>query len=174
MSVVVIDTNIVLVANGQHPDVSPDCVITCVLALQSVMREGKLTIDDGFLILREYQNKTQPKVGNRPGDAFVKWVLNNHSNTKHIEKVTLLEHDERGFETFPEDSELENFDSSDRKFVAVSAGHPEKPCISQAADSKWVAWAPALKRFGIEVDFLCEADIQSFHQKKTKLKPTNK
>lgn len=166
MSVLVIDTNIILVANGQHSKVSPSCVINCVLALQEVMRSGKLILDEGFLILLEYQNKTQPKIGNRPGDAFVKWALNNRSNSKHVETVALVKHHERGFESFPDELELANFDVADRKFVAVSAAHFDKPSISQATDSKWLEWAPALKRCGIRVDFLCESDIQKFQKKK--------
>ncbi len=166
MSVTVVDTNVILVANGQHRDVSPECVTTCALALQSLMRSGKLVLDDRFRILIEYQNKTQPKKGNRPGDAFVKWALNNRCNIKHVDQVTLLEHDDRGFESFPDDPQLVNFDASDRKFVAVSGAHPDKPPIAQAADSKWLDWAVALERHGIEVDFLCQADIQRFHTKK--------
>ena len=166
MSMAVIDTNVILAASGQHQDVSPACVIHCVLALQSVMKSGKLALDDGFQILLEYQNKTQPKKGNRPGDAFVKWALNHRCNAKYVELVPILKHDERGFESFPDDPELANFDAPDRKFVAVSAAHPKKPPISQAADSKWLDWAPALKRHGIEVDFLCSTDIKKFHKKK--------
>lgn len=166
MSVTVVDTNVILVANGQHQDVSSECVKNCTLALQGIMRSGKLALDDGFLVLREYQNKTQPKKGNRPGDAFVKWALNNRCNTKHVDQVNLLEHDERGFESFPDDADLANFDAPDRKFVAISGAHPDKPPIAQAADSKWLDWAPALQRHGIKVDFLCQADIQRFHENK--------
>ena len=75
MSVRVVDTNVVLVANRQHQDVSPECVANCAVQLQDIMRNGRLALDDRFLILSEYQNKTQPKRGNRPGDAFVKWAL---------------------------------------------------------------------------------------------------
>lgn len=166
MSVTVIDTNVILVANGQHQEVSPECVKACVLALQNVMRSGKLALDDRFLILLEYQNKTQPKKGNQPGDAFVKWALRNCCNTKSVDQVTLLKHNKRGFESFPDDPDLENFDAPDRKFVAVSRAHPNQPSIAQAADSKWLDWAPALKRYGVSVDFLCQSDIQRFHKNK--------
>lgn len=166
MSVTVVDTNVVLVANGQHADVSPECVKACVLALQGVMRSGTLVLDDGFLILSEYLNKTQPKKSNRPGDAFVKWALNNRCNARSVAQVALREHDERGFESFPDDVELANFDAPDRKFVAASSAHPDKPPIAQAADSKWLDWAAALRRHGIEVDFLCDADIRRFHENK--------
>ncbi|MCU7933870.1 MAG: hypothetical protein KZQ99_03195 [Candidatus Thiodiazotropha sp. (ex Dulcina madagascariensis)] len=166
MSVAVVDTNVVLVANGQHKDVSPDCVSFCARELQDIMRSGKLALDDGFLILLEYQNKTQSKKGNRPGDAFVKWALKNRCNVGKVDQVTLQEHEKRGFESFPDDIDLEDFDESDRMFVSVSGAHPEKPSIAQAVDSKWLDWAPVLKRYGIEVKFLCMTDIQQFHGNK--------
>jgi hypothetical protein len=44
VSVTVIDTNVIVVANGLHQDVSPACVISCVLALQMVMRSRTLVV----------------------------------------------------------------------------------------------------------------------------------
>ena len=166
MSVMVVDTNVILVANGQHQDISPECVINCVLALERIKRSGTLVLDDNFEILREYQNKTLPKKGNRPGDAFVKWALQNRCTQKRVVQVSLLKHDKRGFESFPDDPDLINFDLPDRIFVAVASAHSNKPPISQAADSKWLDWVPALKRHGIEVKFLCPTDIQRFHKSK--------
>ena len=42
----VVDTNVVLVANGSHADVSPDCVIACIDRLESLMKNGRVVIDD--------------------------------------------------------------------------------------------------------------------------------
>ncbi len=166
MSVRVVDTNVVLVANRQHEDVSPECVTSCTLRLQDIMRNGRLALDDRFLILSEYQHKTQPKRGNRPGDAFVKWALRNRCNPLQVESVSIEEDPARGFVSFPDDPALQHFDDPDRKFVAVASAHPDRPPILQAADSKWLGWAPALKACGIEVDFLCQSDIERFHKNK--------
>lgn len=166
MSIAVVDTNVVLVANGQHADVSGACVAACALQLQEIMQRGKLALDDQFRILCEYLHKTQPKKGNRPGDAFVKWALQNRVNAMHVDSVCLEDHDTRGFESFPDDAELFNFDAPDRKFVAVANVHQAKPPILQAADSKWLDWSPALARHGVKVEFLCAADITRFHKKK--------
>lgn len=163
---VVVDTNVILVANGQHKDVSPDCEADCALKLQSIMLDDRIALDDAFEILLEYQNKTQPKTGNRPGDAFVKWALKNNANTKRCDLVVLRRHPKRHFESFPDDARLANFDPPDRKFVAVAAAHEERPPILQAADSKWLDWEPALTDHGITVEFLCPADIQRFHKNK--------
>ena len=163
---VIIDTNVILVANGQHRDTSPDCVAACALRLQSVMVDDRIALDNAFEILTEYQKKTLPKTGNRPGDAFVKWALRNNANPQHCDLVVLQRHPKRRYESFPDDARLANFDPPDRKFVAVAAAHEKHPAISQATDSKWVDWAPALADHGITVDFVCPADIQRFHANK--------
>jgi hypothetical protein len=162
----VVDTNVILVANRQHADVSEMCILACAKRLQEIVTSGRIAIDDGYRILKEYQNKTQPQVGKRPGDAFVKWLLRNNANPSRCDQVVLVEHPERGFESFPDDPRLANFDPPDRKFVAVAAAHVDKPAISQAADSKWLGWAPALTDHGITVEFLCPEDIQAFDDNK--------
>lgn len=162
----IVDTNVILVANGQHSDVSPDCVTACAIRLQAIMSGQRIALDDAFEILLEYQNKTSPKTANRPGDAFVKWALQNNANPKWCDLVALTPNDDRVYDSFPKDARLNNFDLPDRKFVAVAAAHDEHPTILQAADSKWIGWEPALKDHGISVEFLCPADIQRFHSNK--------
>ncbi len=171
---VVIDTNVLLVANGQHQGVGPACVVTCANRLRAVMKDGRIAIDDGYRIIREYQNKTKAGGGPRPGDAFLAWVLRNNFNPKHCDQLPLVEHADRGFESFPDDSRLAKFDPPDRKFVAVAAAHTLKPPVLQAADSKWLGWAPALKEHEIEVEFLCGADIKAFAANKKKSKSKGK
>jgi hypothetical protein len=59
------------------------------------------------------------------------------------------------YEEFPSHAGLDDFDHSDKKFIAVSNAHPEKPPILQATDSKWWGWRKALKEVGITVLFIC-------------------
>lgn len=167
MQTSIVDTNVILIANRQHQNVSPQCIENCTVALQSLMQKGRLALDDCFRILKEYQNKTQPNKGKGPGDIFVKWALQNNANPTRCDRVPIIEHTKRGFESFPDDADLANFDTADRKFVAVAAAHQTHPPILQAADSKWLGWYPVLKRHGVQVEFLCKADIKRFHKKKT-------
>jgi hypothetical protein len=167
----VVDTNVLLVANRQHKDVSEACIDCCATRLHGIVQSGRVAIDDGYRILNEYQNKTEPYAGKRVGDAFLKWLLRNNANPQRCEQVGLVEHTKRGFESFPDDARLEQFDHPDRKFVAVAALHPAEPPILQAADSKWLGWAPALKDHGVKIDFLCPTDITAFEgNKKRKAK----
>jgi hypothetical protein len=167
----VVDTNVILVANRQHADVGEACVVACTRYLQALMTDGRVAIDDAYRLLTEYQHKTTPHAGNRAGDAFVKWLLRNNANSRRCDQVRLVEHAERGFESFPEDERLADFDSSDRKFVAVASAHPDKPAIAQAADSKWLGWSKALGANGVTVEFLCSADIERFDEAKRARKP---
>lgn len=162
----VIDTNVLLVANEQHEGVSPDCVAACVRRLKEMQANGITVIDDSFLILGEYQNKTQISPPKGVGDVFLKWLLRNLSNPQRVEQVTITELDETSFAEFP-DAELQpKFDAPDRKFAAVANAHPGKPVILQAADCKWLDWWSALRAKGVEVDFLCPEDACRFYEKK--------
>lgn len=165
----VIDTNVLLVANGQHADVTEECVISCVTRLQALQKSGVVVIDDGFRILREYQNKTSLNPTKGVGDVFLKWMLQH--TVSRVEQVALNETAENCFAEFP-DPELElQFDPPDRKFAAVAHAHPEMPPIWQAADCKWLDWWPALRANGVEVEFLCPDDVCAFYGKKFPGKP---
>jgi hypothetical protein len=160
---------VILVANQQHENVSDDCVANCISKLLCLMGGGKIVIDDSFEIIKEYCNKTQPNTGNRTGDIFIKWVLQNKANSEHCEQVKLVSHTQRVWESFPDDEKLTAFDYSDRKFVAVAMTYDAKPPIFQAADSRWLEWCCYLKTHGVKVDFLCKKDIQKFRKAKGKL-----
>lgn len=165
-SLAVVDTNVLLVANGQHLEISPGCVIACVQALDNLRKDGCVVLDDGYEILNEYGQKTKPNTGNRVGDAFLKWLLQNSGNTRHIAQVHIEKHPERGYTAFPDDAELNEFDHADRKFVAVAKTHPTRPPILQGTDSKWTEWSARLSVHEIKVEFLCPADVARFIKRK--------
>jgi len=161
----VIDTNVLLVANGQHADVSSDCVIECVRRLQSIQQSGIAVVDDRFRILHEYQHKTCLSPPKGVGDVFLKWLLR-QSGSARVETVVLNESAANCFLEFPDPALEPLFDAPDRKFAAVAYAHPEKPPIWQATDCKWLDWWPALKAKGVDVEFLCPADVCTFYANK--------
>lgn len=71
--------------------------------------------------------------------------------------VPIKPEDEAGqeFPNFPADPELQNFDRSDRKFVAVALASGENPPIVNATDTDWWIFREALNRNGIQIAFLC-------------------
>ena len=167
----VIDTNVLLVANGQHADVSADCVTTCVQRLQAIQQTGVVVIDDGFRLLGEYQQKTSTSPPKGVGDVFLKWLLRHAGNAAKVAQVTLTETAADCFAEFPDPVLEPKFDAPDRMFPAVANAHPDRPPIWQAADTKWLDWWPALQAKGIAVEFLCPNDVCRFYRNKFPGKP---
>ena len=160
---VVVDTNVAVVANGCSEQASPECVVACVEHLTNITSGvDTLVLDDQWRIIQEYQSNLRAAGQPGVGDAFLKWVLTNHRNSRRCERVSITPTNEEGtsFEEFPADPELKGFDSSDRKFVAVALAHQEHPPILQAVDSKWWGFRVALEHNGVAVKFICENDIR--------------
>lgn len=166
MNATVIDTNVLLVANGSHADVSPACRKVCVERLLQHQHSGVVVIDDGYRILREYQNKTRPNQPKGVGDAFLKWLLQQAGNPARVHRVPLTEVNADEFAEFPDQALQPVFDPPDRKFAAVAHAHPDKPPIWQAADCKWLNWWQPLLAKGVTVDFLCPEDALRFYGNK--------
>ena len=164
---VVIDTNVLLVANG-GPSYTRVCTLECAKQLLEIQKSGCVVLDHGYEILREYA-KNQPNVG-QPGIGleFWKWLLNTKGSSDHCEFVTITQIHPSGYREFPSHDGLLNFDPSDRKFVAVSVVHDDRPPILQATDSKWLQWNSALKDCGVLVKYLCPEEIKVRYEKKIK------
>ncbi|UYK81416.1 hypothetical protein NG829_03620 [Xanthomonas sacchari] len=166
MTEVVVDTNVLLVAEGKHSDVSEECVLSCVARLQKIMREEVVVVDDDYRVIEEYHKKLDTKRGKGVGTVFLKWLLQRQSNANHVIRVSITEHAQDRYVEFPVAHIEEEFDPPDRKFPAVSNAHPSKPKILQASDCKWLRWWPDLQAAGVYVDFLCPDDVCRFYKKK--------
>ena len=161
---VIVDTNVVVVANGRSEQASSDCVETCGERLEEIMcGEEKLVLDNRWIILREYMQNLQSN-GADVGNRFLGWILVNRDERCDLVPITPVNGSENEFEEFPPDPTLRDFDPDDRKFIAVAVAHSEKPPILQAVDSKWLNFRDALSRNGVMVEFICEDDIQRLHR----------
>lgn len=157
---VIVDTNVVVVANRRSEQASSDCVETCGERLEGIMRgEEKLVLDNRWIILREYMQNLRSN-GADVGDRFLRWILVNKDERCDLVPITPIDGAENEFEEFPDDPALDDFDPDDRKFIAVAYAHPEKPPILQAVDSGWWDFRDAFRQNGIIVEFICEKDIQ--------------
>lgn len=171
---VVVDTNVILVADRAHEAASEECVIECIQRLQTLMANGTVVIDNGYRVLSEYQNKVNIGRGKGPGTQFVKWLLQHSQNAAKVQQVEINESAEEDFAEFPGTSLQPFFDAADRKFPAVANAHPSKPPIWQAADCKWLDWWQALADAGIAVVFLCPDDVCNYYRKKFPHRPEPK
>ena len=160
----VVDTNVPILANrAKDPLTIPDelapCVLSCILAVEHVVKNGGLVIDSGDEIFDEYRRNLSLKGQPGMGDRFVKWVHDNRWNFPDEDRVAITKIGD-SYTEFPFHEGLFDFDISDRKFVAVANAHPAKPPILQAADSKWWGWKDALAEMGITVRFLCPQYVE--------------
>jgi hypothetical protein len=167
--VVVVDTNVPIAASGRSEQASVECVAACREAILGIMNdERRLALDDDGLIITEYKQNLSASGQPGLGDAFLVWVLTNSANPERCDLVPLTEAAgaEGGFEQFPDAEGLEEFDQSDRKFVAVANAHAGKPPIFEALDSKWWGWKDALAAAGITVVFLCREEVEAAYERK--------
>ena len=156
----VVDTNVLVVANDREThSASAECVLACARRLRALQQSERIAIDSGYKILGEYFRYARLSGKPGEGDAFVKWVLDNHQNATHCDVVEITPSEDGSYLEFPEDQRLAKFDLNDRKFVAVSAKHPERPPILYALDkTDWGEGAAALADNGITVVDLCPPD----------------
>lgn len=154
MNAVIMDTNVLIVANQWEPQTTTDCTSCCVEAL-TVARQQIISLDDDWLILGEYQNKVNASGQPGVGDAFLLWLLRNQANPLHCETVPITQLGHGHFAEFPDDPELVAFDLSDRKFVAVALASSYDPEVVNAVDTDWWHFHEALLRNGVKIRFLC-------------------
>ena len=160
---VIVDTNVVVVANGRSEQASSDCVETCGERLEQIMHgDVKLVLDNRWIILLEYMQNLRSN-GADVGDRFLGWILANKDDRCDWVSITPVDGSENAFEEFPDDPALDGFDPDDRKFIAVACAHLESPPILQAVDSQWWDFRDAFRENGVTVEFICEDDIQRLH-----------
>jgi hypothetical protein len=154
---VVVDTNVLVAANGRATQAGPRCVTACTERLSAIVRDGRVALDDRWLIIREYQRLASSSGQPGVGDAFLKWVLTNRTSPARSELVHVTPRDgaQDEFEEFPDDPELARFDRADRKYVAVARASPSHPPVLNATDRDWWLAQEALARYEVHVEFLC-------------------
>ena len=169
MNVVIIDTNVMVVANGKAaaPQARCKCITRCRARLAEILRGSeRVLLDDKKRMIQEYKNNLNAK-GRGHGDRFWQELVRRmwREQEKFIRVcITSLAGNETDFEEFPnDDASLKNFHKKDRKFVAVALAYQrdtgqESP-ILKAEDSGWEEFRSALAVHGVRVDSICEEDI---------------
>jgi len=165
MMAVVVDTNVAVVANGHSPQASRNCVDICINRLEGIIRgEERLVLDNRWKIISEFSDNLRSSGEPGAGDRFLLWLLRNKDTQCELVSITSVDGLENEFKEFPTNSELKDFDLDDRKFIAVALAHPEKPPILQATDTQWWEFRDALCQHGVQIEFICEADIQRLRE----------
>jgi hypothetical protein len=167
----VVDTNVPKIANGTNniADVKEElvaCVTACVLQITQILEgKRKLVIDDAGEIFKEYMDNLSLSGQPGLGDAFIKWISNNQWNSDKVDRV-MVDKVDSNFVIFPVDHKLAKFDKSDRKFVAISLTHNDRPPIIIASDHKWWTYREVLSHHGVNLEFICLDYIKLIHHRK--------
>jgi hypothetical protein len=161
MPAYVIDTNVGVVANGRNcPQADFACKYACIeklkecVAILNDKTQGHVIIDFGNEIFEEYQSHFAFRGQPGTGDMFFKVLNERRFSTGNCERVEINRDEEWGYEEFPHDQDLNAFDHSDRKFVAVALRSQNSPVILNAVDSDWHENSEALTKY-VRIEQLC-------------------
>ena len=180
MGTVIIDTNVMVVANGvsASPQATQECTTLCQARLADILTgSDQVLLDDKKRMIQEYKNNLNEK-GRRYGDRFwqelVRWIWNPSRYPGKVVRaqITPLADNGTDFAEFPnEDAALATFHKKDRKFIAVARAYQQTSgqaaTILLAIDRGWLDFVGALAAHGVAIDFLCEADIQRLRLRET-------
>ncbi len=152
MNVFVVDTNVAVVANGGNENIDFKCQLSCVEKLQEVVERETVAVDERGLIIEEYRNHLSLSGKPGVGDMFFKYLWDNqHLPNGRVRRVVITpsEDDRRSFEELPRN----NFDPSDRKFLAVAV--KANAVVLNATDSDWRQQDSLMKRLCLKISQLC-------------------
>lgn len=161
MASYVVDVNVPIVAEKKSDQTHNQCISACIKALEKILLNGSIVLDENWLIMKEYENHLKPKGEPGLGFAFLRWIYENKANPARCIWVRLnIGRDESEIEEFPRDQSLERFDRADRKYVAVSIASGINPIIVNAVDSDWWDYGTQLRSIGISIENLCSQPIR--------------
>ena len=151
MSVLVVDTNVAVVANRRETHADQICQLACIEELERVVTHGVVAVDATGAILDEYRGHLSYFGQPGMGDAFFKHIFDHLYQDRRVRRVpvTPSDDDRRGFEELPENS----FDRSDRVFLAVAV--VSEAIVLNATDSDWDEHAGLMDELGVTVKQLC-------------------
>ncbi len=150
----VLDTNVLVVANRQNPAVAEQCVDQARECLANAAIRDTVCLDKDDQILTEYARQINAEA--RPQDIAARlliWLRQNKYSENRIRIVDLKINLAGEYTDCPIKLILAGFDVSDRKFAAVAK--KGKATVINATDSDWLDHAATLQEVGIRVDNLC-------------------
>lgn len=150
MTTCVVDTNVLVAANGRGTHADQECRKRCVEELEHIVKHGVVVVDCIGFIIEEYTRRAS--FGPRGvGDVFFKHVHDNRFNPVHVRRVriTPTDDDRCGFEELP----VNSLDRADRKFLATAlVGNAP---VLNATDSDWDEQKELTTEVDVEVRQLC-------------------
>ncbi len=149
---VVVDTNVLIVANGNSEQADPECELACIETLERAAKGKRIVLlDSSNFIMDEYEGYCSYSGAPGVGDMFFKFLHDHQWSENSIIRVPIQETSDAdgGFANLPPN----DFDRDDRKFLAVAkAGNGR---VVNATDSHWSEHAAFISSMGVPVLELC-------------------
>lgn len=86
---VVVDTNVLITANGDASHTNYECMDNSIQKLLLIYNTSKVVLDESSCILAEYQKHLDFKGEPGVGDMFFRWVHDNQANPNICSKVNI-------------------------------------------------------------------------------------
>lgn len=166
----VIDANVLAVANEVHDEASAECIDACLAKLEEIQASGIVVIDEADPSIGDSRilNEWGRVCASSPygvGGRFYSLLRQHEWDTKRCQRVPISPRANGGqdFVEFPSDTALIDFDSDDRKYVAVALASGFNPSILNAVDDDWAdpTHHAALVRNGVRIEFLCPDSVSA-------------
>ena len=161
MSAVVIDENVLIVAEKRMPegDLLDEHIRSCIEALRKAKTQ-RIVLDTQNVILRKYIKHFKPVRNNGAGSEFLIWLMEGGQHmSERCERVTITPL-ETSFAEVPlelrvRDAANQIFDLDDHIWLAVAKASVNNPMILNATDTDWHHWRDRLEAHGFQIQFLC-------------------
>lgn len=148
----VVDTNVLVVANGWDTHVEASCQLRCVDELARISREEVVCVDDKSLIMGEYERRTNQKGQAGPGTVFFKQIWQKMGDSNRVRVVPVEPRDTEGRD-FSDPILPPNNLKKDAKFLAVAV--KADALIVNASDSDWDEHRELTDRLDVGIRQLC-------------------
>jgi hypothetical protein len=155
----VIDTNVLAVAEGLHPEASEQCVANAIAVLELLDAGKVLAVDSEDQILQEYLGAMTQSQGSGPGVKLASLLWRSRWNGRMCRPIAITPHATRIGSFYEVPEPLHDLDADDLKFVAVAMAEGSSPPIVQAVDTEWWLRRKEFASCGIDVQFICMADL---------------
>jgi predicted nucleic acid-binding protein len=155
---VVIDTNVLAVAEGMHDGASDECLEACVSLARRVLDGQRVAVDTAGEVIAEYVGTLG--LAHRPGVGTKLAVRLHHQKYDdricHLVEIATLEDPPGSYADVP--TALRDFDTDDQKFLAVALASGCAPPVFAALDGEWWSRRADFAANGIDVQFRCVVD----------------
>jgi len=158
-SCVIVDTNVLCVAEGLHPQASDSCVAACVGVARRIEQGLTIAVDETDLIILEYVGALKHAQTAGIGAKLVAYLHQRRyqPNTCRRVPVTPIDDPPGSFAEVPEP--LRDFDTDDQKFIAVAVSEGNRLPVLTAVDREWWDRHDEFTQHGVDVQFLCLGDF---------------